>query len=127
MPVRIGDVQLVAQTQDVLGEVPLWDARHATLTWIDLLKPALHRHVPRQHRTESWTPPEKLGSYALCDNGAVLIAGRGGIVGRGELAERGQRQLDLAPQKLCGQRFHWLMAPQESLHRPPSVPQLRPR
>jgi len=79
MPVRIGDVQLVAQTQDVLGEVPLWDARHATLTWIDLLKPALHRHVPRQHRTESWTPPEKLGSYALCDNGAVLIAGRGGI------------------------------------------------
>ena len=26
MPVRIGDVELVAQTHDVLGEVPLWDA-----------------------------------------------------------------------------------------------------
>jgi L-arabinonolactonase len=79
MPVRIGDVQLVAQTEDVLGEVPLWDARNATLTWIDLLKPALHRHDPERHRTDSWTPPEKLGSYALCKNGELLIAGRGGI------------------------------------------------
>lgn len=79
MPVRVGNAELVTQTEDVLGEVPLWDRRHQTLTWIDLLKPALHRHAPRLNRTESWRPPEKLGSYALCRDDSVLIGGRGGI------------------------------------------------
>ena len=77
MPVRFGNVRVVSQTQDVLGEVPLWNMQHAALTWIDLLKPALHRYA--NGRTTSWTPPEKLGSYALCSDGGILMAGRGGI------------------------------------------------
>ena len=77
MPVRVGDVQVLSHTQDVLGEVPLWNMRHAALTWIDLLKPALHRYA--NGCTTSWTPPEKLGSYALCSDGGILMAGRGGI------------------------------------------------
>jgi L-arabinonolactonase len=79
MPVQIGEVRLVAQTEDVLGEVPLWDGRVEALTWVDLLKPALHRYTPALDRLESWTPPEKLGSYALARAGGVLMAGRGGI------------------------------------------------
>jgi len=77
MPVRLGTVHLLAQTHDVLGEVPLWSSQHEALTWIDLLKPALHRYAGGA--TTSWTPPEKPGSYALCRDDRMLIAGRGGI------------------------------------------------
>lgn len=79
MPVRLGDVRQIAQTGDVLGEVPLWDARVKALTWVDVLKPALHRYTPATAQIESWTPPEKLGSYALVRAGGMLVAGRGGI------------------------------------------------
>lgn len=60
MPVRIGEVRLVAQTEDVVGEVPLWDGWFQALTWVDVLKPALHRYTPAQTRLDSWTPPESL-------------------------------------------------------------------
>src|SRR5262245_27559668 len=46
MPVEIGDVRLVAQTDDVIGEVPQWDARDKSLYWADILKPAFYRYSP---------------------------------------------------------------------------------
>lgn len=79
MPVKVGEIRLVAQTEDVLGEVPLWHPDGSGLSWIDVLKPAFHRFDPATGRTQSWTPPEKLGSYALCENGGVLISGRNGM------------------------------------------------
>jgi L-arabinonolactonase len=79
MSVKLSPPELVAQTEDVIGEVPLWDADAQQLTWIDILKPAFHRLNPTTGATESWTPPEKLGSYGLASNGHYVVAGRGGI------------------------------------------------
>lgn len=79
MPVEVGEVRLVAQTEDVLGEVPLWDADRSALTWIDVLKPGFHRLDISTGETKSATPPEKLGSYALCRDGNVLVSGRNGM------------------------------------------------
>jgi sugar lactone lactonase YvrE len=79
MPVDIGDVRLVAQTEDVIGEVPQWDARDQCLSWADILKPAFHRYTPATGEVRSWRPPEKFGSYALRDHGALLVAARGGM------------------------------------------------
>jgi L-arabinonolactonase len=67
------------QTEDVIGEVPLWDADAQQLSWIDIFKPALHRLNPPREPLESWTPPEKLGSYGLAATGRYIVAGRGGI------------------------------------------------
>lgn len=79
MPIKTGDIKLVAQTEDVLGEVPLWHPKRKVLTWIDVLKPAFHAYDPATGTTESWTPPEKLGSYAITDSQEVLISGRNGM------------------------------------------------
>jgi sugar lactone lactonase YvrE len=79
MPVRTGEARLVAQTEDVLGEVPLWHPTKAILTWIDVLKPAFHSYDPATGRTQSWIPPEKLGSYALTASEDILISARSGM------------------------------------------------
>jgi sugar lactone lactonase YvrE len=73
------DVTCVANTQDVLGEVPRWHRTEQALYWIDALKPAIHRFDPASRETESWTPPEKLGSFAPSAGGGLIIAGRNGF------------------------------------------------
>lgn len=79
MSVHLSEPRLVLQTEDVIGEVPLWDAASARLSWIDIFKPALHLYDPAEDRLESFTPPEKLGSYGLAGKGRYIVAGRGGI------------------------------------------------
>lgn len=69
----------VANTRDVLGEVPRWHERERALYWIDALKPAIHRLDPATATIESWTPPEKLGSFAPSASGGLIIAGRNGF------------------------------------------------
>ena len=49
------------------------------LYWIDALKPAIHRLDPARDEVESWTPPEKLGSFAPSAGGGLIIAGRNGF------------------------------------------------
>ncbi|MGB2646476.1 MAG: SMP-30/gluconolactonase/LRE family protein [Pseudolabrys sp.] len=72
-------VECIVQTDDVLGEVPLWHPTENALYWIDLFKPAIHRLQILDRRVKTWTPPEKLGSFALRAEGGLLIAGRSGL------------------------------------------------
>jgi len=72
------DIRCVAQTNDVLGEVPRWHPVEHALYWIDAFKPAVHR-LDASGTLESFTPPEKLGSFAPCAAGGLLIAGRYGL------------------------------------------------
>ena len=37
------EVTVAANTQDVLGEVPVWDADAGCLWWTDVFRPAIHR------------------------------------------------------------------------------------
>ena len=73
------EVTCVANTQDVLGEVPRWHPLEHALYWIDALKPEIHRLDPASGKIESWTPPEKLGSFAPSAGGGLIIAGRNGF------------------------------------------------
>src|SRR5215831_18845846 len=62
--VIVVEIVCVANTQDILGEVPRWHPIERVLYWIDAFKPAIHRLDPESAALESWTPPEKLGSFA---------------------------------------------------------------
>jgi sugar lactone lactonase YvrE len=73
------EIACVAQTQDILGEVPRWHPIERMLYWIDAFKPAIHRLDPVSAALESWTPPEKLGSFAPRVGRGLLIAGRRGL------------------------------------------------
>ena len=70
------DIELVVDTGDVLGEVPIWCPREQALYWMDGFKPALHRFDGASGAVSSWTPPEKLGSFALREQGGFVVAAR---------------------------------------------------
>jgi sugar lactone lactonase YvrE len=72
-------ITCVAHTADVLGEVPIWSLREQALYWIDAFKPAIHRLDPASGAVASWTPPVKLGSFALRAAGGMLLASRAGL------------------------------------------------
>ena len=76
---NVVEIACVAHTQDILGEVPRWHPIERVLYWIDAFKPAIHRLNPESAALESWTPPEKLGSFALRVGRGFLIAGRRGL------------------------------------------------
>jgi L-arabinonolactonase len=79
MSTSTAEVVCAAQTGDVLGEVPIWCPRERALYWIDAFRPAIRRLVPVTGEVTSWTPPQKLGSFALRETGGFLLATRIGI------------------------------------------------
>ena len=82
------EIACVTHTMDILGEVPRWHPIERALYWIDAFKPAIHRLDPVSGKLESWTPPEKLGSFAPRAGGGLLIAGRGELAHYDPRAER---------------------------------------
>ena len=97
------DVACVANTQDVLGEVPRWHQVEQALYWIDALKPAIHRLDPAAGLVKSWTPPEKLGSFAPSADGALIIAGRNGFALYDPRSGRFERIAD--PEKMAAENI----------------------
>ncbi len=69
-------IRRVGQTRDLLGESPCWDARADMVCWIDSLAGVLHRHAvtPGGRATEHHDLPAPVGSFALCDSGAAVVA-----------------------------------------------------
>lgn len=72
-------VTVAANTEDVLGEVPVWDSTQGFLWWTDVFRPAIHRIDAASGKVESWTPPDKVHSFALRAMGGLVIAGRQGF------------------------------------------------
>lgn len=91
------DIQCVAQTEDVIGEIPLWDEREQALYWIDIFKPALHRLDGASGKVTSWTPPEKSGSFAIREGGGFLMATRSGLAFYEPKSGSFERVVDLEP------------------------------
>jgi L-arabinonolactonase len=87
------DIICLAHTNDVLGEVPRWHPVERALYWIDAFKPAVHR-LDARGKLDSWTPPEKLGSFAPCADGGLLIAGRNGLARYDPASGRLERIVD---------------------------------
>lgn len=75
----MGGVQVVAKTGDIVGESPIWSQREQALYWADLFRPAIHRLTLAGESVETWTPPQKLGSFAIRADGTLLVAGRTGL------------------------------------------------
>jgi sugar lactone lactonase YvrE len=69
-------IRRVGQTQDLLGESPCWDAAAGAVCWIDSLAGVLRRHAVAGEGQvlESHALPAPVGSFALCESGAAVVA-----------------------------------------------------
>jgi sugar lactone lactonase YvrE len=65
---------LVVDSRCTLGEGLLWDPRRDALLWTDIERSALWLHHTDDGSTRTWRLPARLGSFALCDSGKLLLA-----------------------------------------------------
>ena len=73
------DVDCVLDIRAELGECPTWSVRENALYWTDIYAGLLNRFDPSTGTNRVWTLPEPLGSFALCEDGEVLVALKSGI------------------------------------------------
>jgi L-arabinonolactonase len=66
---------LVLDARNVLGEGITWCTRSQALYWTDIHQRTLWRHAPASGDTHQWPLPERLASFALCDDGLQLLLG----------------------------------------------------
>jgi L-arabinonolactonase len=69
----MNDIVTLANTQDLLGECPVWCPKEQALYWVDSRAPALRRLDPATRAVTSWPMPELIGSYALRENGGFVV------------------------------------------------------
>ena len=65
--------QLAVDSRCELGEGIVWDERGQALLWTDIHGARLWRHRPHDSATQSWRLPDRLGSFALCESGRLLL------------------------------------------------------
>ena len=73
------EVRCVLRAGATTGECPIWSVEEQRLYWVDVQEPALHRFDPATGQDEHWTLPAWVGSYALGEDGRVLVAMRTGL------------------------------------------------
>ncbi|HSI42091.1 MAG TPA: SMP-30/gluconolactonase/LRE family protein [Xanthobacteraceae bacterium] len=98
------DVDCVLDIRAELGECPVWSVRDNALYWIDIYAGRLNRFDPSSGTNTVWTLPEPIGSFALCEDGAVLLALKSGLarydLGSGALAPLASPEPDLPNNRL---------------------------
>jgi L-arabinonolactonase len=62
-----------------LGECPTWCPEEQALYWVDIPKGRLNRFTPTTRTNDVWSFDEPIGSFALCMDGAVLVALKSGL------------------------------------------------
>lgn len=73
-------VDLVLDGKDQLGEVPLWCDRSQLLWWIDVRRPALQSLSLQDGQRNVYPLAGKfVGSWALCEDGRMLLAMEDGL------------------------------------------------
>lgn len=74
MPLRC-----VVESKNILGEGPVWCPRDQVLFWIDMVGQKLFRYSPATSAVKTWELPLTIGSFALRENGGLIMALRDGF------------------------------------------------
>ena len=73
------DVQLIADTKNVLGEGPIWCPIERVLYRVDNLDPKIHRYDPATGSVQTWPMPEEIGSMVLREGSGIVAAMKSGF------------------------------------------------
>ncbi|MDE1183277.1 SMP-30/gluconolactonase/LRE family protein [Paraburkholderia sp.] len=66
---------LLIDAKNTLGEGATWCARTGRFYWTDIEGRQLSRYDPRDGSVVAWAMPERLATFALCDDPGVLLLG----------------------------------------------------
>lgn len=68
-------VELLVDARALLGECALWCERRAALYWTDIEDSTVSRWDAADGHTRQWSLPERVGSFALCQQPEQLLLG----------------------------------------------------
>ena len=72
-------IECVVDCRNRLGEVPVWDVAEQALYWVDIEGKLLQRYTPATQAMERWQMPERISSFALREEGGLIVAFASGI------------------------------------------------
>ncbi|MFI5018338.1 MAG: SMP-30/gluconolactonase/LRE family protein [Dongiales bacterium] len=72
-------IECVVDCRNRLGEVPVWDVAEQALYWVDIEGKLLQRYTPATQAVERWKMPERISSFALREEGGLIVAFASGI------------------------------------------------
>jgi sugar lactone lactonase YvrE len=72
-------IECVVDCRNRLGEVPVWDVAEQALYWVDIEGKLLQRYTPATQTVERWQMPERISSFALREEGGLIVAFASGI------------------------------------------------
>jgi L-arabinonolactonase len=64
---------LAVDCRCTLGEGLVWSSRLRSALWTDIEQSTLWMHRPHDRSTRTWSLPDRLGSFALCESGRLLL------------------------------------------------------
>ena len=70
----MNSVEQIYDSCTLLGECPVWDVRENVLYWIDIDGQKIHRFDPSSGENITMNLPNKIGSFALREQGGLLLA-----------------------------------------------------
>lgn len=70
---------VVVQHKCMLGEGPVWDAKHKVICWIDILQGEIHEYSTDQKTFRTIQVPQMIGAVALGTNGDFIGALQNGF------------------------------------------------
>ena len=72
-------IKQIANTQDKLGECPIWDVESQSVWWTDINSNKLYRLNIPSDKLDSWNTPERLCSFGLHKQGGLIAAFESGF------------------------------------------------
>lgn len=69
----MSDSMLAVDCRCTLGEGLVWSAERRSLLWTDIEGSMLWMYRPHDQVTRNWSLPDRLGSFAMCESGRLLL------------------------------------------------------
>lgn len=73
------EVELLIDSQNALGEGPMWSVREQALYWVDIMGHAFHRFDPASGARKQYDIGEEVGTVVLRESGGFVLALRSGL------------------------------------------------
>lgn len=73
------DIAVAAKADAMIGESPIWSARHARLLWIDITGKQLHIYNPEDGTSEVVATPSSVGLLAQNPSGDIVLGLEDGL------------------------------------------------
>jgi sugar lactone lactonase YvrE len=88
----------IVQTENTLGEGPLWHSIHQMLYWVDIEQKIVHAFEPHTKRHREWPVPKRVGTVVPASDGTLVLGLQGEVATLDPATGQVQTLFELEPE-----------------------------